>query len=68
MTKLTIKELTAIRNEHRADTKIGYRCSNIIELMQLPELPQAQYDRQISDLRRLLAAAEPAASRASHYS
>lgn len=54
MTNLTMGELMAIRRKHQPDTPIGYRCSNLIELMQMPELPQALYARQMADLKQLL--------------
>jgi hypothetical protein len=47
--------LDVLRRKHGPTSPIGYRCSNIIELIQLPELPQAQYDRQMADLQQLLA-------------
>jgi hypothetical protein len=61
------RDLIVMREVHGADSAVGHRCSNLVELIQMLELPQAQYDRQMADLRKLLAA-EPAASRASHYS
>lgn len=50
--------LDVLRRKHDANSAIGHRCSNILELIQMPELPQAQYDRQMADLRKLLAAGE----------
>lgn len=52
----TRRDLIALRNKHGADSPIGHRCSNIIELIQEPELPKALLVRQMGDLRRLLAA------------
>ena len=55
-TRLTNRgELDAIRRDHGPTSPIGHRCSNLIELSQMPELPQAQYDRQMADLQQLLA-------------
>jgi hypothetical protein len=47
--------LDVLRRKHGPTSAIGHRCSNILELMQMPELPQAQYDRQMADLQQLLA-------------
>jgi hypothetical protein len=52
----TRRHLIALRERHGATSAIGCRCSNIVELIQMPELPQAQYDRQMADLQQLLAA------------
>lgn len=49
------RDLIVMRNKHGPTSPIGHRCSNLIELIQLPELPQAQYDRQMADLRKFLA-------------
>lgn len=46
--------LIATRFDHGADTPIGHRCSNIVELLQVPELPTALIKRQMDDLQRLL--------------
>jgi hypothetical protein len=52
------REMILTRNKHGAMSAIGARCSTIVELIQMPELPQALYDRQMADLRKLLAAGE----------
>lgn len=39
------RELILMRNKYGATSAIGCRCSNIVELIQMPELPQAQYDK-----------------------
>ena len=62
------RDLIALRVKHGATSPIGCMCSNIIELIQAPEVPKVFLERQMADLQRLLAATEPAASRASHYS
>lgn len=50
--------LDVLRRKHGATSPVGHRCSNILELIQMPELPQAQYDQQMADLRKLLARGE----------
>lgn len=52
----TIRDLIVMRNKHGALSAIGSRCSNIVELIQLPEIPRFQLERQMADLQRLLAA------------
>lgn len=52
----TYRELMALRVKHGAGTPIGYRCSNIMELLQMPELPKALLARQMADLARLTSA------------
>ncbi len=47
-------DLDALRRKYEADTPIGHRCSNLIELMQMPELPTHLIRRQMDDLQRLL--------------
>ncbi len=49
----TRRDLIALRVKHGADTPIGHRCSNLIELLQVPELPKALVQRQMADLARL---------------
>lgn len=51
----TRRDLIALRVAHGADTPIGHRCSNIIELLQAPELPKHLLKRQMDDLARLRA-------------
>lgn len=51
----TRRDLIVMRNKHGATSPIGCRCSNIIELIQVPELPRLQLERQMADLQRLLA-------------
>jgi hypothetical protein len=50
------RDLIALRVKHGATSPIGCRCSNIIELLQAPEVPAALVARQMADLQRLLAA------------
>lgn len=50
----TRRGLIALRRKHGAKSPIGYRCSNILELIQVPELPKALLARQTADLQRLL--------------
>jgi hypothetical protein len=52
----TRRHLIALRVKHGATSPIGCRCSNIVELIQVPEVPRFQLDRQMADLQRLLAA------------
>jgi hypothetical protein len=52
----TRRDLIALRVKHGATSPIGCRCSNIVELIQVPEVPRVQLDRQMADLQRLLAA------------
>lgn len=56
--EVTVRELIALRNKHGAETPVGYRCSNIVELIQLPEVPRSQLGRQMADLQRLLQAVQ----------
>lgn len=48
------RDLIALRVKHGADSPIGYRCSNLVELMQMPEIPTRLVARQMADLQRLL--------------
>lgn len=50
----TRRDLIVMRNKHGATSAIGSRCSNIVELIQVPELPKFQLERQMADLQRLL--------------
>lgn len=50
------RDLIALRDAHGADSPIGHRCSNIVELLQMPEVPKFQLARQMADLQRLMAA------------
>lgn len=50
----TRRELIALREKHGADSPIGHRCSNIVELIQVPNPPAELVQRQMSDLQRLL--------------
>jgi hypothetical protein len=52
----TRRDLIVMREAYGADTPIGHRCSNIVELIQMPELPKALLARQMADLARLRAA------------
>jgi hypothetical protein len=49
------RHLIALRVKHGATSPIGCRCSNIVELIQMPEVPRFQLERQMADLQRLLA-------------
>jgi hypothetical protein len=49
-------DLDALRLKHGAKSPIGHRCSNIAELLKLPEMPTDLIRRQMDDLQRLLAA------------
>jgi hypothetical protein len=49
------RHLIALRVKHGATSPIGCRCSNIIELIQAPEVPKVFLERQMADLQRLLA-------------
>lgn len=51
----TRRDLIVMRNKHGAASPIGRRCSNIIELIQAPEVPKVFLVRQMADLERLLA-------------
>lgn len=48
------RDLIALRLKHGATSPIGCRCSNIVELIQMPEVPRFQLDKQMADLQRLL--------------
>ena len=50
----TRRDLIVMREAHGADSPIGHRCSNIVELIQVPEVPKFQLERQMADLQRLL--------------
>jgi hypothetical protein len=50
----TYRDLMALRIKHGAGTPIGYRCSNIMELLRAPEAPREFLRRQMDDLQRLL--------------
>lgn len=50
----TRRDLIALREKHGADSPIGHRCSNIVELIQMPMSPADLVQRQMSDLQRLL--------------
>lgn len=49
----TRRDLIALRVKHGATSPIGCRCSNIVELLQVPELPRYLIARQMADLARL---------------
>jgi len=49
----TRRDLIALRVKHGANTPIGHRCSNIIELIQQPELPTHLIQRQMAELTEL---------------
>lgn len=49
----TIAGLINMRAAHGADTPIGYRCSNLVELLQIPVPPRHLVERQMTDLERL---------------
>lgn len=48
----TRRNLIALRVKHGAGTPIGHRCSNLIELLQVPEIPSWMIVRQMADLER----------------
>lgn len=50
--------LDALRRKHGATSPIGHRCSNIAELLKMPELPTHLIRRQMDDLQRLVAEGE----------
>jgi hypothetical protein len=54
----TRRDLIVMRAKHGATSPIGCRCSNIVELIQVPEVPKFQLERQMADLQRLLQAAQ----------
>lgn len=51
----TRRELIALRVKYGADSPVGHRTSNIIELMKQPVPPVALIQRQMAELKRLLA-------------
>ena len=51
----TRRDLIALRLAHGADTPIGHRCSNIIELIQEPEPARDLIRQQMNDLAQLMA-------------
>ena len=50
----TRRDLIALREKHGADSPIGHRCSNLVELIQIQDPPTELVKRQMSDLQRLL--------------
>lgn len=48
------RDMTAIREAHGADSEIGHRCSNIVELIQMEKPPARLIARQMADLQQLL--------------
>lgn len=46
--------LDALRRKHGPTSPIGHRCSNIAELLKMPELPTHLIRRQMDDLQQLL--------------
>lgn len=51
----TRRDLIALRVKHGAESPIGHRCSNLVELLQQPEPPAALIKRQMDELQALLA-------------
>lgn len=51
----TRRDLIVMREAYGANTPVGHRCSNIVELLQMPELPKDLLQRQMTDLARLRA-------------
>jgi hypothetical protein len=47
--------LLTLRDAHGPESAIGYHCSNLVELLQLPELPRDLIRRQLKGLDRLRA-------------
>lgn len=58
MTREILPELFALREKHGPTSPIGHRCSNIAELLKMPELPTHLIRRQMDDLQRLVAEGE----------
>lgn len=54
----TRRDLDALRRKHGPTSPIGHRCSNIAELLKMPELPTHLIRRQMDDLQRLVADGE----------
>lgn len=54
----TRRDLIVMRDAHGADSAVGHRCSNLVELIQVPEVPKFQLERQMADLQRLLASVQ----------
>lgn len=52
--EITPSSLDALRRKHGATSPIGHRCSNIAELLKMPELPTHLIRRQMDDLQQLL--------------
>jgi hypothetical protein len=50
----TVPMLLAMRSRHGADTPIGHRCSNVIEMLRQPVPYRAGIRRQLDDIERLL--------------
>jgi len=48
------RDLIAKRVRYGADSPIGHRCSNLIELLQVPEIPTYLISRQMRDMEQLL--------------
>lgn len=51
----TRRDLISLRVKHGAASPIGHRCSNIVELLQQPNLPADLIKRQMAELQKLLA-------------
>lgn len=49
------RDLIAIRVKHGSTSAIGSHCSNIVELIQMPNPPADLLKRQMDGLQRLLA-------------
>jgi hypothetical protein len=47
------RDLIVMRDAHGADSPIGHRCSNIVELIQMRNPPRDLVQRQTADLARL---------------
>ena len=58
--EITPSNLDALRRKNGAKSPIGHRCSNIAELLKMPELPTHLIRRQMDDLQRLVADGEGA--------
>lgn len=56
----SLRVLRELRSKHGATSPIGHRCSNIAELLKMPELPTHLICRQMDDLQRLVADGEGA--------
>jgi hypothetical protein len=52
------RDLIAMREAHDADSAVGHHCSNIVELIQMPNPPAHLLKRQMDGLQRAMQAAQ----------